>query len=343
VDVSVIIRTKDRPILLSRALHSLSLQTSRNFEVVIINDGGDAEPISTLLSDYSLPEVVVVNNEESIGRAKAFNKGLYVARGKLVACLDDDDTFEPEFIEQMTAFAFQSIAHDPKVGGVVCRCLEIYEELLATESGNYRNYPANIKMIRTESLFAYNSAANFISPYFYYIQRENFLPVQAVFLREVLIEFGGFAEANDVLEDRPLYYKVLSKYKVAVLQECLANHHTRVTAGIGTNANSMHDNATYEWGKRFAEFYNDGYYRDHGEEAFFFSVMHDAQRDMRWELQSDRYRRQNLNAYIRMFWRQLGIQMLRHKAQWFLVLSLLSIIHIVLTAIAVMVALHLYS
>ena len=38
--VSIIVRTKDRPKLLKRALQSIFAQTYRPIEVVLVNDGG---------------------------------------------------------------------------------------------------------------------------------------------------------------------------------------------------------------------------------------------------------------------------------------------------------------
>lgn len=55
--VSIIVRTKDRPKLLTRALQSIAEQTYRPIEVVLVNDGGcdlDVEEIKSILGDVSL-------------------------------------------------------------------------------------------------------------------------------------------------------------------------------------------------------------------------------------------------------------------------------------------------
>ena len=79
LDVSVIVRTKDRPVLLARALKSLANQTSRNFEVIIVNDGGDATMVENVMAGLALPECLLHSNLESIGRPQAFNLGLRMA------------------------------------------------------------------------------------------------------------------------------------------------------------------------------------------------------------------------------------------------------------------------
>ena len=40
--VSVIVRTKDRPALLAEALASVAAQSSRDLELVVVNDGGES-------------------------------------------------------------------------------------------------------------------------------------------------------------------------------------------------------------------------------------------------------------------------------------------------------------
>jgi glycosyltransferase involved in cell wall biosynthesis len=313
VDISVIVRTKDRPFLLARALHSLSLQTSRSFEVIIVNDGGDAEPVEGLIAEYSLPDSIVVTNAESVGRAKAFNQGMQIARGPFIACLDDDDTYQPLFIERMATEMHAALLVDPKMGGLVCRCTEIYEELLKTPSKVYTKFTDNIRYLDSKVLFHYNSADNFISPYFYFVQRENFLPVQAIIRRDLLMQFGGFSETNDVLEDRPVYQKIVAASKIMVLDEQLANHHTRVTKDGTTNSNSMHDNTSYNWGKRFAEFYNEGYYDKQNSENFYFTIIRDAMMDMKWEMSSEHTRRANANFTFYQSWRNIWKLMRKNK------------------------------
>jgi glycosyltransferase involved in cell wall biosynthesis len=301
LDVSIIVRTKNRPVLLERALRSLEAQTSRNFEVVIVNDGGELDPIENLLAGISLPEHIVVSNETSAGRAQAFNQALRIARGAFVACLDDDDTYEKRFLETMAWQLREAGKLDPAVGGVICRCTEVYEQL---NDGSNGVAPADrVKLVETKVLFDYNSAHEFVNPYFYFVGRENFLPVQTLFARELLIEKGGFDEANDVLEDRPLYSKVMLDHKIAVVDEQLANHHTRVAKDGTTNSNSMHDNLSYNWSRRFAEFYIEGYYDKSNPQTLQFAVLRDALRDMKWDMTSDKALRSEMKAHWKNFFR----------------------------------------
>lgn len=90
--VSVVVRTKDRPELLAEALASIAANTYRRLEVVVVNDGG-ASPV--IANDFPLP-VVRVDLPENRGRAAAANAGVEAAGGEWLAFLDDDDLAEPE-------------------------------------------------------------------------------------------------------------------------------------------------------------------------------------------------------------------------------------------------------
>ncbi len=100
--VSVIVRTKDRPLFLAEALESLRRQTFRDFETVVVNDS-DAPLDGSLFSDPPGSGVRVVSSGPPHGRARALNSGVGAARGCLVAYLDDDDLYLPDHLEALTA------------------------------------------------------------------------------------------------------------------------------------------------------------------------------------------------------------------------------------------------
>ncbi|MGE5553494.1 MAG: glycosyltransferase family 2 protein [Betaproteobacteria bacterium] len=95
---SVIVRTYNRPEFLSRCLASLAAQTRRDFEVVLVNDGG---------TDVALPPdlpIVYVKHDRNLGRPFALNSGLRAAQGKYITFLDDDDTCLPNHLETLAAY-----------------------------------------------------------------------------------------------------------------------------------------------------------------------------------------------------------------------------------------------
>jgi len=95
--VSVIVRTKDRPELLTEALDSIADSTYRRVEVILVNDGG----VSPEVSDTFPFPVVRVETGANLGRAAAANAGVGAATGEYLSFLDDDDLMEPEHLETL--------------------------------------------------------------------------------------------------------------------------------------------------------------------------------------------------------------------------------------------------
>ena len=99
-ELSVIVRTKDRPVLLKNALNSLANQTYRGFEVVLVNDGGvDVKDLVEKFSDF-FPIKYIIHKTPK-GRTAAINTGLTNATGKWIAYLDDDDILYPWHFESL--------------------------------------------------------------------------------------------------------------------------------------------------------------------------------------------------------------------------------------------------
>jgi glycosyltransferase involved in cell wall biosynthesis len=79
---SVIVPTCDRPALLSRAAGSVMLQSLRDFELIVVNDGRPSA---------DLPDARVIETGGYRGHVVARNLAIAAARGKYIAFLDDDD------------------------------------------------------------------------------------------------------------------------------------------------------------------------------------------------------------------------------------------------------------
>ena len=100
--VSVIIPTCDRPDYLDRALHSLEIQTRRDFEAVVVNDG--EIPVAAVVKKYAgaFPISLVEHEHKRSGLPTARNSGLAQAQGRRITFLDDDDYFYENHLEVMS-------------------------------------------------------------------------------------------------------------------------------------------------------------------------------------------------------------------------------------------------
>ncbi|QQD72743.1 glycosyltransferase [Acidithiobacillus ferrivorans] len=96
--VSVIVRSTNR-IYLKDAIESISNQTYKNIEIIIVDASGTGEIGNRELESNRKIEVVCTG--ESLIRPKAANAGLLAAKGDELVFLDDDDIFYESHIEKL--------------------------------------------------------------------------------------------------------------------------------------------------------------------------------------------------------------------------------------------------
>jgi len=92
--VSVVIPTRNRWPLLSRALASVLGQEDVDLEVIVVDEGSSDETPERLAA-IDDERVRSLRNDEPTGVARARNRGIGEARGEWVAFLDDDDFWAP--------------------------------------------------------------------------------------------------------------------------------------------------------------------------------------------------------------------------------------------------------
>ena len=98
--VSVLMGTHNpNPLFFKEAIDSILLQTYKNIELIIVNDGSDPE-YSDLINEYASENIHVINNKKNAGLTKCLNQGLSFCRGDFIARMDDDDISLPTRIEE---------------------------------------------------------------------------------------------------------------------------------------------------------------------------------------------------------------------------------------------------
>jgi hypothetical protein len=97
-EFSVIVPTHDRPTLLAEAVASVQSQTTGDFECIVVDD---ASPDPVTVPDD--PRIRLLRRETNGGCAAARNTGLWAARGRFVAFLDDDDLYTPDRLAMVRA------------------------------------------------------------------------------------------------------------------------------------------------------------------------------------------------------------------------------------------------
>ena len=102
--VSVIIDNYNYGRFLSEAIDSVLEQTYTNYEVIVVDDGS-TDHSREVIEDYcrQYPDKIVPVYKENGGQASAFNAGVSIAQGSIIAFLDSDDYWAKEKLEKVVA------------------------------------------------------------------------------------------------------------------------------------------------------------------------------------------------------------------------------------------------
>jgi glycogen synthase len=175
--VSVVINTVNRAASLGVALQALRWLNYKNFEVIIVN-GPSADGTNQVLGSYSSSIRVGTCSDRNLSVSR--NVGIDMARGDLVAFLDDDSVPDPNWLDDLAA-AFDSDAV-AGAGGFVFDHTGYNLQYRYSVSNRFGTARWDVPRSATE--FYYPGCLEFP-----YLQGTN-----AAFRRCALLEIGGFDE-----------------------------------------------------------------------------------------------------------------------------------------------------
>jgi glycosyltransferase involved in cell wall biosynthesis len=100
--VSVVLPTYNRPESLPDSIESVTNQTYKRIELIVVDDHSDTSQQNTVnsVSHEGLHDMIFVRHNENRGLSAARNTGIKRASGQLVAFLDDDDVWKADKIER---------------------------------------------------------------------------------------------------------------------------------------------------------------------------------------------------------------------------------------------------
>lgn len=200
--VSVLIRTKNRPHLLKKALESLNKQTYQQFEVNIVNDGGC--DIQNIVDSFKFERIFIKNHPKSEGSATAANSLLKMVQGEYCIFLDDDDTFDSEHLENLINVISQN------QNMLVCYSgIRIGNDL---ENNPVYNHPYNAALLR----------------------RGNYIPIHALLFSKKLIELGcRFDESFEIYEDWDFWLQLAKHTTFHHINKISATYNINGDSGAG--------------------------------------------------------------------------------------------------------------
>ena len=113
--VSVVVATYRRKHELVRALNSLSNQSYKNLEILLVDDCGNDEwnkTVEEIFQEYIFlnPDIKIkkIVNAKTLGSAVSRNVGIEASIGEYVTFLDDDDVYMPDKIKNQLNFMVEN-------------------------------------------------------------------------------------------------------------------------------------------------------------------------------------------------------------------------------------------
>jgi glycosyltransferase involved in cell wall biosynthesis len=221
--VAIVMRTRDRPVLLRRALADVCAQTLSGWQLVVVNDGGDAAEVDRLIAEQPgmAGRVTVLHNPEPRGMEAASNQGVEASDSDTIAVHDDDDTWHPTFLAR-------TVAHlDATDDAAVAVRTEIVWEHVEDEQIVEQSREVFFPEIRAFTLFDL-------------LRTNRFVPISVLYRRDVHAEIGMFREDLTVVGDWEFHLRLaVSGRALGFLDgEPLAFWHQR-RAADGALANSV--------------------------------------------------------------------------------------------------------
>lgn len=215
--VAILMRTKNRPVLLARALASVRSQTYSNWHLHLVNDGGDSEELEALIAPYRdafNDRLTVKHHDNSLGMEAASNSALENVEADYIVVHDDDDSWRPNFLEYTVRFLENP--ENAAFGAVAARCEVIQEEISdeqvvqksREEFGYWKERIDLMDMLQTNSI----------------------PPICLLIRKHITDMIGPFNSSLPVLGDWDYNLRILMVADIGTINTPLAYYHHRIAS-----------------------------------------------------------------------------------------------------------------
>jgi glycosyltransferase involved in cell wall biosynthesis len=197
--ISVLMAVFNTEKYLAQAVHSILMQTHREFEFIIVNDGSTDGSLAILRQYAARDDRIRLLSRGNTGVARALNDGLACARGEFVARMDSDDISLPRRLELQLAFMRQH----PECVAISCQ-----EVTIDPEGWPVRLLPCPLSHDEIDSLHLKGYGGALSGP-------------SAFLRREAVMAVGGYRGEYTVAEDYDLFLRLAEVGRLANLAEVL--------------------------------------------------------------------------------------------------------------------------
>lgn len=197
--VSVIMSVYNGETYLKESIDSIIVQTFKDFEFIIINDGSTDKSEEIILDYLKKEKRIILIQQQNIGLTKSLNRGLSIAQGLFIARQDADDISlktrlakEVDFLNKNPEYAL--VGTD-------------YNEI--TLSGTIREKSSKYFVYKDEEI-----KKNFI-------RYNPICHTSVLFRKSILKDIGMYNDKLIYSQDYEFWFRIMNKYKVANLSEVL--------------------------------------------------------------------------------------------------------------------------
>jgi glycosyltransferase involved in cell wall biosynthesis len=190
--VTVIMPAFNREKYIAESMRSVLIQTFKDFELLVIDDGSTDKTVEIARTFVSDPRVRIQENKKNEGIAKTRNKGLELSKGKYIAPLDSDDIWlDHDKLSKQVEF-LDTHANYAMIGGAIVhidtRDNQLKKVIFARSDEVIRN------VILHSNQFAQSTL---------------------MFRKDAILKCGGYSSEYVVCDDYNLWLCVGTKYSFA--------------------------------------------------------------------------------------------------------------------------------
>lgn len=233
--VSVIIVNYNKKNYLDKCLSSLSTQTYRPLEVILVDNGSADGSVDFTRENF--PRTRILRMRENVGFAKANNAGIAAAKGRLIATLNNDTEVMPGWTSEMV----RGIASDDRIGMCASKMLFMDTPGIINSTG--------VMVSRSGACWDRGMSEPDVGQY--ESEEEVFGPCAgaAMYRREMLEEAGAFDEDFVAyMEDADLAFRGrMAGWKCLYVPRAVVYHKGSGTAGYMSDYSIYYGNRNIIW------------------------------------------------------------------------------------------------
>lgn len=195
---SIVIPVYNKEYSIGQTLESISEQTFKNFELVLVNDGSTDQSLKVIKDFINIhPDLdVILIDQKNQGVSVARNVGVEKSKYEFICFLDADDNWDIDFLSMYNKYIHKYSGAGLWISG-------------------YKINNKNTVM---------HSSEGYIDSFFDISSRKTVLHTSAVCVRKsILLDIGGFPAGEKVGEDLYVWARIAEKYIFCYIPYILVN------------------------------------------------------------------------------------------------------------------------